>query len=124
MLRIVASQLSQKISVRAFFKPQQKLQTRNLFTKDFLGVSVFLQKQDIALKELADKNTDISSLRKDVQRSFGLADKLNVDDNAVVKSEKNIDRVMLSDDVRKMIYTSANHQVRLSRTIELVKKHF
>ena len=121
MLRIVTLQLSRHISARSLANPQQLSQIRNLFTKDFLGVSVFLQKQKIALKEFADKNTDIPSLREDVQRSFGVVDTQIVDENAVVKSEENLQKVMLSDDVRKMIYTSANHQVGFNKTSVLLK---
>ena len=95
-------------------------QTRNLFTKDFLGVSIFLQKKEIALKELSEKNVDISTLRKDVCRSFGVV--LNVEQNdekGVVKSEETPGKVLISEDVRKMIYTSKSFKVTNCSLINL-----
>ena len=86
-------------------------QTRHLFTKDFLGVSIFQQKQQIALKELSERNVDISTLRDDIHRIFGITKVAGVDGNEVTTNVAPAN-AFLSDDVRKLIYTSKTIKVK------------
>ena len=139
MLRSLTTQLHRQVSHRCSTKTSIFCSTktticfdskRTLFTQDFLGVSVFLQKKEVALNELSAKNIDLLTLRKDVCRSFGLlqvdkkddakdvdkkVDTKDVDKKAdtkdVVKSEETPETILISDDVRKMIYTSKSHKV-------------
>jgi hypothetical protein len=131
MLRSLTTQLHRQVSHRCSTKTSILSSTktsicfdskRTLFTQDFLGVSVFLQKKEVALNELSAKNVDLSTLRKDVCRSFGFLqvdkkdDAKDVDKKAdtkdVVKSEETSKTILISDDVRKMIYTSKSHKVK------------
>ena len=132
MLRSLTTQLHRQVSHRCSTKTSILSSTktsicfdskRTLFTQDFLGVSVFLQKKEVALNELSAKNVDLLTLRKDVCRSFGLlqvdkkddtkyVDTKNVDKKVVVKSEETPETILISDDVRKMIYTSKSHKVK------------
>ena len=151
MLRSLTTQLHRQVSHRCSTKTSIFCSTktsicfdskRTLFTQDFLGVSVFLQKKEVALNELSAKNVDLSTLRKDVCRSFGFlqvdkkddakdvdtkvdkekvdkekvdtkyVDTKDVDTKDVVKSEETPETIFISDDVRKMIYTSKSHKVK------------
>ena len=111
MFRTFSTHFARHISHRILSRPQVIGQTRSLFTKDFLGVSVFLQKKEITLNDLSEKRVDISSLRKDILRSFGIVDAINGDDHGVVPSQESPAKVLLSADVRKMIYTAKSTQV-------------
>ena len=113
MLRTVTANICRQLSIKGVIsRPQHFSQTRNLFTKDFLGVSVFLQRKEIALRELSDKNVDISTLRKDILTTFGVGiDAVGIDENAVVQSQETPANILLSDDVRRIIYTSKCSQV-------------
>jgi len=112
MFRTISSHFARHISHRILSKPQGIGQTRSIFTKDFLGVSIFLQKKEITLRDLSDKRVDISSLRKDILRSFGIVDANDGDEHGVVPPQDSSAKVLLSDDVRKMIYTAKSTQVQ------------
>jgi hypothetical protein len=75
----------------------QVIFSRTIFTRDFLGLSIFSSKQQVALQELSSKNVDIKKLRQDIQNLFASQSQL-VDPN-----EKSLECQVLSDDVKKMV---------------------
>lgn len=70
---------------------------RTVFTRDFLGLSLFSSKQKVVLQDLSDKNVDIKKLRQDIQNLFISQSQL------VDTDEKYVQYQVLSEDVKKMV---------------------
>lgn len=78
--------------------------SRCLYTQEFLGVTFFLQKQQMMLKELREKQIPVPSLRQRVERLVGpQADQQSTEVAVDCETETT---TVLSDDIRRYIYTS------------------